>query len=40
MSRVGKKEIILPEKTKIDFKDRELVVKGEKGTLTLSLIHI
>jgi len=37
MSRVGKKEIILPEKTKIDFKDRELVVKGEKGTLTRTI---
>ena len=37
MSRVGKKEIILPEKTKIDFKNRELVVKGEKGTLTRTI---
>ena len=37
MSRVGKKIIILPEKTKIDFKDRELVVKGEKGTLTRTI---
>ena len=37
MSRVGKKEIILPEKTKIDFKIRELVVKGEKGTLTRTI---
>ncbi len=37
MSRVGKKEITIPEKTKIDYKDRVLVVKGEKGTLTRSI---
>jgi large subunit ribosomal protein L6 len=37
MSRVGKKIIILPEKTKIEFKDRELVVKGDKGTLTRTI---
>ncbi|MCB2149087.1 MAG: 50S ribosomal protein L6 [Deltaproteobacteria bacterium] len=37
MSRVGKKIIILPGKTKIDFKGRELVVKGEKGTLTRTI---
>ncbi|WP_319408479.1 50S ribosomal protein L6 [uncultured Desulfosarcina sp.] len=37
MSRVGKKIINLPGKTKIDYKDRELVVKGEKGTLTRTL---
>ena len=34
MSRVGKKIINLPEKTRIDFKDRVLVVTGEKGSLT------
>ena len=34
MSRVGKKIINLPEKTRIDYKDRVLVVTGEKGTLT------
>ena len=33
MSRVGKKEIIIPSKTSVAYKDRELVVKGEKGTL-------
>jgi large subunit ribosomal protein L6 len=33
MSRVGKKVISIPSKTSVDFKDRELVVKGEKGTL-------
>lgn len=37
MSRVGKKEIILPDKTKIDFKGRELVVRGEKGTLVRTI---
>jgi large subunit ribosomal protein L6 len=37
MSRVGKKIITLPAKTKIDYKDRELVVKGEKGTLIRTL---
>lgn len=37
MSRVGKKVIVIPPKTKIDFKDRELVVKGEKGTLTRTI---
>jgi large subunit ribosomal protein L6 len=37
MSRVGKKIIILPKKTKVDFNDRELVVKGEKGTLTRTI---
>jgi large subunit ribosomal protein L6 len=37
MSRVGKKVIIIPEKTRIDYKNRELKVKGEKGTLTRSI---
>jgi large subunit ribosomal protein L6 len=37
MSRVGKKIIDLPSKTSIDFKNRELVVKGEKGTLTRTI---
>jgi len=37
MSRVGKKIINLPGKTKIDYKGRELTVKGEKGTLTRTL---
>jgi large subunit ribosomal protein L6 len=37
MSRVGNKVINLPEKTSIDFKNRELVVKGEKGTLTRTI---
>jgi len=37
MSRVGKKEIIIPEKTSVDYKDRVIVVKGEKGSLTRTL---
>ncbi len=34
MSRVGKKPIQIPEKTTVSYKDRVLVVKGEKGSLT------
>jgi large subunit ribosomal protein L6 len=37
MSRVGKKIITIPEKTRVDYKDRVIVVKGEKGTLTRTL---
>ncbi|MGD8703805.1 MAG: 50S ribosomal protein L6 [Desulfosarcina sp.] len=37
MSRVGKKEIIIPEKTSVEYKDRVIVVKGEKGTLTRTI---
>jgi large subunit ribosomal protein L6 len=37
MSRVGKKIITIPEKTSVDYKDRVIVVKGEKGTLTRTL---
>lgn len=37
MSRVGKKLITIPEKTRVDYKDRVIVVKGEKGTLTRTL---
>lgn len=37
MSRVGKKEITIPAKTSVDYKDRILVVKGEKGTLTRTI---
>ncbi len=33
MSRVGKKIIQIPSKTSVTYKDRELVVKGEKGSL-------
>jgi large subunit ribosomal protein L6 len=34
MSRVGKKPILLPEKTNIDYKGKVVTVKGAKGTLT------
>jgi len=37
MSRVGKKVIKLPEKTNIEYKDHQLVVKGEKGTLSRTI---
>ena len=37
MSRVGKKPIPIPEKTKITFKDRELTVQGQKGTLSRAI---
>ncbi|WP_319524444.1 50S ribosomal protein L6 [uncultured Desulfosarcina sp.] len=37
MSRVGKKIIMIPEKTSVDYKDRVIVVKGEKGTLKRTL---
>lgn len=37
MSRVGKKTIIIPDKTSVDYKDRVVVVKGEKGTLTRTI---
>lgn len=33
MSRVGKKPIPIPEKTKVTYEDRILTAKGEKGTL-------
>ena len=33
MSRVGKKPISIPDKTKIAFSERILTVTGEKGTL-------
>jgi large subunit ribosomal protein L6 len=37
MSRVGKKVIQIPSKTSVVYKDRELVVKGEKGTLNRTI---
>ena len=33
MSRVGKKPIPVPDKTKITYKDRLITVQGEKGSL-------
>ena len=37
MSRVGKKPISIPEKTKVTYTDRVVTVVGEKGTLTQSI---
>lgn len=37
MSRVGKKPIVVPEKTKITWKDRVLAVKGPNGTLSRNI---
>ena len=37
MSRVGKKPIPIPDKTKITYTDRLLTVEGEKGKLTQSI---
>jgi len=37
MSRVGKKIITIPDKTTVNYKDRVIMVKGEKGTLTRTL---
>jgi len=37
MSRVGKKPIVVPGKTKITYKDRVITVQGEKGTLTRTI---
>lgn len=37
MSRVGKKPITIPEKTKITYKDMIVTVQGEKGVLTRSI---
>ena len=37
MSRVGKKPIPVPGKTKISYKDGVVTVKGEKGSLTRSV---
>ena len=37
MSRVGKKIINIPSKTSVVYKDRELVVKGEKGSLSRTI---
>jgi len=34
MSRVGKKPVPVPDKAKITYKDRVLIVKGDKGSLT------
>jgi large subunit ribosomal protein L6 len=37
MSRVGKKPISIPDKTKVTYNDGVLTIQGEKGTLTRSI---
>ncbi len=37
MSRVAKKPIPIPEKTKITYKDKLITVKGDRGTLSRSI---
>ena len=37
MSRVGKKPVTIPDKTKITYVDRSLTVEGEKGKLSQSI---
>ena len=37
MSRIGKKPIQIPEKTKISYKDRVITVEGPKGSLTRTI---
>lgn len=37
MSRIGKKEIIVPSDVKVDIQDRTVTVSGPKGTLTLKV---
>lgn len=38
MSRVGKKPIVIPDNVKVTYNDREIIVKGQKGFLTM-VIH-
>ena len=37
MSRVGKKPVTIPDKTKLSFENRVLTVQGEKGKLSRSI---
>lgn len=37
MSRVGKKPITIPDKTKISYQNRLFIVEGEKGKLTRTI---
>ena len=37
MSRVGKKPIPIPDKTKVTYKDKTITVQGPKGSLTRTL---
>ena len=40
MSRIGKTPVLIPEKVSIDIDGLTITVKGPKGELKLSLIHI
>ena len=40
MSRIGNKEILINKEINIDFNEGILKIKGPKGELNLSLIHI
>jgi large subunit ribosomal protein L6 len=37
MSRIGNKPITIPEKTTVEYKDREVRVKGSNGTLSRTI---
>ena len=37
MSRVGKKPVVIPEKTKVSYENRVITVEGEKGTLSQAI---
>ncbi|MBW2570397.1 MAG: 50S ribosomal protein L6, partial [Deltaproteobacteria bacterium] len=37
MSRVGKKPILIPDKTKVLYKDRIVTVEGQKGVLSRTI---
>ena len=37
MSRVGKKPVVIPEKTKVSYENKVITVQGEKGTLTQAI---
>ncbi|MDL2123551.1 MAG: 50S ribosomal protein L6 [Deltaproteobacteria bacterium] len=37
MSRVGKKPVLIPDKTKVLYKDRIVTVEGQKGALSRSI---
>jgi large subunit ribosomal protein L6 len=39
MSRVGKKPVSIPEKTKVSYENRVLTVQGAKGTLSRPIHH-
>ena len=37
MSRVGKKPVVIPEKTKVSYENKVITVQGAKGTLTQAI---